>query len=241
LIMFFSITSLSYIFLALGLGLLSFRLYQYWRQSRNTTSRLLFLFSLPLFAFALVRTFTGTFFLDNAKILIDSMFLVLFFEGLAAAIAGYLVSYLKFSSKYAWVGFATFFILTLATIILGFYANYNVQVGRWGSTDWGFPGGLIGNIYAAMRTAILLFPFASLIIIMMQQAKESQNPTIKKRSLGLSLVLFMGIFTGVIDFIFSSLLGIGSIYRDISVMITGLALLIIVLATQKSPSKEAEI
>jgi hypothetical protein len=236
---FISLTALSYIFLSVPLGLLTYRFFQYWRQRKDTTSKLFFFLIVCLFSFVFTRAVTTLFFFNNKTVLIFSVFLVLFFEGLSASFIGCLIAYLKFSKIHAWLGFIIFFLPTILAMTLLSNMQYDpVLVGKLGTIDWGFPDTSISSLDMILRTAIIVISFSALISIMLRQAGESSDPIVKKRSWGLSLVLFFGMMIGFFDFIFTSILKMNLIYRDFSVILTAVLLLAVILITQKPPTKE---
>jgi hypothetical protein len=235
--MYLSLTAISYFFLTIPLGLLAYRFLGYWKQRKDTTSKFFFLSAACLFSFTFVRLISTTLFLNNPAVLIASMPLVLFFEGLAASFIGYLYVYLKLSKTYAWTGFAIVFLLTLAAVLMSFNMQYNPTIEKWGVISWGFPTGTFGVLYLIFRTVIIVVPFVSLIVVLLQQARESSDPIVKKRSMGLSLVLMGGVIIGLVDFILNNIFRLGLIWRDIFITLTGVLLFIVIFITQKPPEQ----
>ncbi|GAH43518.1 unnamed protein product [marine sediment metagenome] len=100
----FSFTGVAYLLLFFALGFLTYRFFQYWQKSKDTTPKLFLYLTISLTLFALVRTISGLFFANNTQILIKSTILVSFIEGLAAAIVAYLIIHLKFPKISPWLG-----------------------------------------------------------------------------------------------------------------------------------------
>ena len=97
--MFLSLTGFAYLILFASLSFLIFRFFQIWREEKTTTTKL-FLFVVSCFAlYALVRTVSVFFFIENPQALIDSKTIVTFFQSLAAAIVAYLIFYLKLPNQ----------------------------------------------------------------------------------------------------------------------------------------------
>ncbi len=232
--MFFSFTGLSYLTLFISLSFLTFRFFQYWRQKKDTTSKLFLLLIIPLFLFAFIRTITPLFFLENIQIITFSIILVAFLESLTAAVVAYLIVYLKFPKISPWVGFSIIFFLGIIVTILTANISYSPTIEEKGVIDWGFPSSEVGIIYSILRLVIVLATFIPLIIIVFQQFLYSEDAFLKKRSLGLTLVLILGMLLGFIDFILNNILGIkAAIYRDYTTIIISFLLFLVIFLTQK--------
>ncbi len=230
----FPLTGLAYLILFLSLGFLVFRFFQYWKQKKDTTAKLFLLLSISLSLFALVRVISVMFFVNSIQVLAKSVILVSFFESLSAAVVAYLIIHLKFPKISPWVGFVIILVFGLTITAFTFNVQYHPTVGEKGVVDWGFPSSGVSVIYPISRLLIILTTFFPLIIIMFQQFLRSEDAAVKKRSLGLSLVLSLGTMLGFIDFILNNILGLeAAIYRDYTTIITGCLIFLIVFLTQK--------
>jgi len=236
--MIFSSTGLVYLILFFALGLLTYRFFQYWKQKRDTTSKLFFLFALTFLSFVFFRAVSILFFANNIKILVDSIVLVSFIEDLAAAIVAYLIIYSKFPKISPWLGFSIIFILGLFVTIATAGISYQPSFEKMGAIDWGFPLSGAGIFCSILRFGIILITFIPLIVILLQQFKTSEDSSIRKRSFGLSLVLMVAVIGGLADFILNSFLRLDAIYRDITIAILGVLLFIFIFITQKPPAKK---
>lgn len=237
--MIFSLTGLAYLILFLSLGFLTFRFFQYWREKRDTTSKLFLLLIIPLALFALVRVISVLFFAKSTQALASSVIFVSFFQSLSAAVVAYLIIHLKFPKISPWVGFITIFFFGVIVTILTGSVQYHPTFGDKGVVDWGFPSSGASVIYPILRLVIILATFFPLIIILFQQFKHSEDAFLRRRSLGLSLVLFLGIVLGFIDFVLNNILELkAAIYRDYTTIVMGFLIFLIVLFTQKPPTSE---
>lgn len=233
-----SYTGLSYFLLSLSLAFLTYKFFQYWQRSRDTTSKCFYYFGLSLTAFAFVRAFTGLFFANNTKILLDSTVAVAFFEGLTAAIVAYLVFYLKLPKISPWVGFGIVFTLGIGLTIVTFITSpFQPILEATGSINF-VNRDITPLLYTILRMLILLIVFIPLIIILIQQRLATSDIRVKTKSFGLSLVLFLAIIISFFQFFFTEFLNLGSIGGDIILSITSIFIFIIVFITQKPPSAD---
>ena len=112
----FSLTGAVYLFGFFALALLSFRLFQYRKREETTVSRLLFYFAGLLDLFFFVTALGSLFFAQNQEVLKGVVIIAAFLQGLAAAILGYLIVYLKIPRISPWFGFSAISVLALAAI-----------------------------------------------------------------------------------------------------------------------------
>ncbi|MDD2697149.1 MAG: hypothetical protein PHE52_03290 [Candidatus Pacebacteria bacterium] len=230
----FPLTGTAYLILFVALGFLALRFFQYWRKKKDITSKLFLLIVLPLVLFALVRAVSVLFFVWNPSVLKGSITLVAFLESLSAAVVAYFITYSRFPKISPWLGFTV--ILFFGFVITAFSANiqYQPTLEEKGVIDWGFPSGGANAVYPLLRLIVILVTFIPLIVILFQQFLRSQDGFIRRRTLGLSLVLFLGIILGSIDFVFNNILGLkAAIYRDYTTIVMGFLIFMIVLFTQK--------
>lgn len=239
--MFFSLTGLAYFILFLSLGLLTFRFFQYWRRKRDVIAKLFLFFVIPFTLFALVRAVSILFFAQNLNALLVSILLVVFLQSLAAAIVAYLVFYLKLPKVSPWLGFLLVFLFGLAITVLTSHMPYEPSLGAGGVISWKLLPSELSTLYSILRLVIILLAFLPLIIIFLQQFLSSQEVILKKRALGLSLILIFGILLGLIDFILSNLSGWqATILRDYLAITISLLVFLTVFFTQKPPAPSKE-
>jgi hypothetical protein len=227
-------TGASYLVLFLALAFLTYRFFQYWQRTRDITSKCFFYFSISFAMFALIRAVSGLFFINNMKILTISSVPVAFFEGLSAAIVAYILFYLKLPKISPWVGFSIMFLLTLvATVSTAILSPYLITIGEGGVITWVAKEG--NNLYSAFRAGMLVFAFASLIIIFFQQFINSTNPFLRRRLLGLIIVLFLAVIIGIASFIAEDILRLYGITggKDILVGALSIILFAVIYFTQK--------
>lgn len=237
--MIFSLTGIAYSILFISLGFLSLRFFQYWQQNKDFTSKLFLLVILPLTFFALVRAISVFFFAKNTAALVNSVILVSFLESLSAAVVAYLIIHLKFPKISPWLGFAVILFVGVIVTALTSSVQYHPTLGENGVVDWGFPSRGASVVYPILRLMIILTTFVPLIVILFQQFRRSEEVFVKRRSLGFSLVLFLGITLGFIDFVLNNILGLeAAIYRDYTTIIIGFLIFLIVLFTQKPTSSK---
>jgi hypothetical protein len=231
-----SATGLAYLTMFISMFFLTFRLFQYWKEERDLTSKLFVLFGISVSAFLLVRSFSCLFFINNNNILLISIYVVAFIQAIAAAVVGYLFSYLKLPKLSPWILSGVMLAFGIAVFFLALNAKYQVYVGEWGTANFGYPTDAMGMAYSLMRAVLLSFVFFPVAIILLGQMKQAESKILKERCFGLTIVLLGGMIAGIMDFILVGLLGLPLLYRDITVFSLGIILTVIILLTQKSPS-----
>lgn len=231
--MIISSTAIAYGALSFTMAFLGMRFFQYWREKRDTTSKLFFFLALALLSLGLVRAITTFFFIDDVEILKDSITAVAFTEGLAAAIVAFLIIHLKLPRMSPWLGFWLIFVIGTIISIVSIFLPYVPFIEENTAVNWGFPEGLTGTIYLIFRTAIIFLTFLPLVFIMSQQFREAKDSFLKKRTLGLISALLLALATGFIDFILNDIFHFGTIYRDYSLIILSVILFFVIFFTQK--------
>jgi len=230
----FPLTGVAYLILFVALGFLALRFFQYWQKKKDATSKLFLFIILPLVLFALVRAISVLFFVWNLSVLKGSITVVAFLESLSAAAVAYYIIYSRFPKISPWIGFTIILFFGIAITAFSADIQYQPTVEEKGVIDWGFPSGGANVLYPLLRLAVILVTFVPLVVVLFQQFLHSQDTFIKRRTLGLCLVLFLGIILGSIDFIFNNILGLkAAIYRDYTTIIMGFLVFLIVLFTQK--------
>ncbi len=228
-----SSTAIAYFLLTVTIVFMDIRFFQYWKEKRDTTSKVFFLFGLSLLFFGLIRVITALFFAENTQVLKDSVVVVAFVEGLAGAIVAFLVVYLKIPKISPWIGFFLIFILGLVITFMSAAVPYEPFVDSSGAIDWGFPkaGGKI--FYPTLRLLMVVIAFLPLMVILFQQFIRTNEAILKRRSLGLFLSLLLAIGVGFIDFVLNDILKLGVIYRDYTLIVLAIILFFVILFTQR--------
>jgi hypothetical protein len=229
-----SSTGAAYLILFLALAFFSYRFFQYWQKAKDVTSKCFFYFSISFAMFALIRAVSGLFFIGDPKILALSSVPVAFFEGLSAAIVAYIVFYLKLPKISPWIGFGAMFLLTLvATVSTAALSPYSAVINEGGVITWVSKGGY--NLYSALRGGILVFAFASLIIIFFQQFMHSENAFLRKRLLGLIIALSLAVIVGISSFVGEDIFRLYDITGGKDILIAALSIILfaVIYFTQK--------
>lgn len=229
----FSFTGVAYLLGFFAAGLLTYRFFQYWRREKTTISKL-FLYFVGIFAlFMLITAIAGLFFAKNTQILKGVVISAAFLQGLACAIIGYLIIYIKFPQISPWFGFLVIFLLGLTATILTIITPFHPFLETSRAINWDFQP--LADIF---RFLVFLITFVPLSIILIQQFKVSEDPYVKARSFGLGLLLIFGLITGLLDFFLENVLKLGAISSDIAFGFFGIALFVLVFLTQKPPPAE---
>jgi hypothetical protein len=229
----FSYTGLAYLIGFFALGLLSYRFFQYWQKERTTTAKLFFYFTSVFTLMMLITAIAGLFFVLNNQILKILIFLTVFTQNIGLSICGSLIIHLKFPRISPWWGFLIVFFLGLVAFVLSISIPFSPYLEENGGVDWDVP-----PLLGMLRFFIFLITFLPLTVIFIQQIRTSKEPLIKKRALGLSLVLVFGIVAALSDFFLETILKLNTISSDIAMIIVGLVALIVIFFTQKPPPEE---
>ncbi|MFA5355388.1 MAG: hypothetical protein WC302_01455 [Candidatus Paceibacterota bacterium] len=233
----FSSTGISYLMISISLSILTFRLFQYWRDKRDLTSRLFAFFGIFLCSFLLVRALSGIFFLDNYDVLIFSVYIVVFLQTIATSIMGYLISYLLLPKISPWIISSLAFLFGLFVTYLSTKIGYVIDIREWGSISWNFRNSTLGLVFGILRSLLLAIAFVPMAVVMIQQGRKGEDKLMRRRSLGLGIILLGGMLIGFLDFIIVGFLNFNIIYRDITTCIMAVVILVVVILTQK-PSKQ---
>jgi len=233
----FSVTGVSSLLAFFAIGFLSYRFFQYWQRERTTVSKLFFcfvsIFSLSMF----ITAIAGLLFVGNTLVLKGTVISAAFLQGLAAAVIGYVIIYMKFPKVSPWFGFLIVFLFGLMATYLSIVVPYIPPSAPFlepsGGINWGFQ-----PLADILRFLVLFITFVPLGLIFTQQFKASENPYIRARALGMGLLLLFGIITGFLDFLLETILGLGAASSDIVFGFFSLFLFIVVFLTQKPPPPE---
>ena len=233
--MVFSYTGIAYLLAFFAVGLLTYRFFQYWQNEKTTTAKLFF-YSIGMFALhMLITAIAVLFFILDGQILKILTLLTIFIQNVGLSVCGSLIIDLKFPRISPWWGFLIVSFLGLVTLVLYISIPFSPHLEESGGIDWDnqpLPG--------MLRFFIFLITFLPLAIILIQQIRISEEPLIKKKALGLSLVLIFGIVAALSDFFLETILKLNTISSDIAMIIVGLVALIVIFFTQKPPSPKAE-
>jgi len=229
----FSFTGLAYLFGFFAIGLLTYRFFQYWRREKTTVSKL-FLYALSSFGlFMLITAVVGLFFAKNTLALKGTVISAAFLQGLACAIFGYSIIYLKFPRISPWTGFLVVFFLGLAATALTVIIPFHPFLEETGVINWDFQ-----PLADTFRFLVFVITFIPLSIILIQQFRTTKDPSIRTKALGISLLLIFGLITGLLDFFLEKVLKLGAISSDIAFGIFGVVLFVLVYLTQKPTPEE---
>ncbi len=235
--MIISSTGIAYLFAFLATSFLSYRFFRYWQKSKDSASKLFFFFILPWVLFFFIKAVAGIFFVENSQILIASIHVGPFLQGLSCAVALYIVTLRKFPRISPWIGFSIVFGLGLAATYLTFNLSFSPILGQGGAISWGLPSSFV---YLLLRATIILIGIFPLAIVIFQDYRTFQEPRAKTRAFGFFIILLSMTGFGVSDFIFAfaNYLKPTPLFRDVGLGIIAIAIFIVVLKTQKNLPKK---
>jgi len=222
------------------LAFLTFRFFQHWKIKKETVSKVFCLFSFCFFLYSF-RSILSLFFLENHAFLFAAVVFAAFIQGVAAALACYLLVYLKFPKISPLVVFFIVFILGLIVTGLTFTLSINMPVVEAsGAVKWNFISAEGQLAYLLLRTAVLLLALLPLIFLTFHQFATSTDFYIKMRALGLGLIFVFGVIISFLDFLFISYMGLEAIIRDMVMIFLSIVIFMLVFFTQKPPKKNKE-
>lgn len=233
----FSFTGLAYLFGFFAVGLLVYRFFQYWREEKTLISGLFVAFAALFCLFFLVTAIGGLFFAKNPQILKGVVVSAAFLQGLAAAIVGYMIIYIKLPRISPWLGFSVVFLLGLIATILTIITPFQPFLEASGAINWDTAP--LSQVQY-LRFLVFLITFVPFGIVLLQQFRTTQDAKVRTRSLGLGLAFLFGLITALTDFLLETFLKLGAISSDIALAILSFVLLILVFLTQKAPTPKRE-
>ena len=233
--MIFSYTGLAYLLGFFAVGLLSYRFFQYWQKEKTVVSKLFFYFTSILSLFMLVAAVTGLFFADNTAALRITVILSTFIQGWSFAVLGYLIFYLKFSKVSPWIGFS--FLLSLGMVATYFVIKipFTPYLESNGGINWD-----IQPLVDTIRSCVFALAFIPVILIILQQLRETNDPAVKAKAWGIGLALTFGVVVGLFDFLLEKILKLGALSSDVAMAVVSVVIFVTVFFTQKPPKKEKE-
>ncbi len=235
----YSITGIAYLTLLFAVGYLIYRLFHYWKKERDAASKQA-LYIISLFGlFALIATIGGLFFADNYLILEKKLEIGAFIQACAFAAIAYHIIYLKFPKISPWFGFIPILILGLiAAILTVTNLQFNPVLEPSGAINWGLPSGSLAFFVSFLRFFLSLVTFIPLIIIFLLQFKNSEDPYLKGKSLGIGLAFLFILIGASFDFLLINAFNLDAIWRDMVFIVCSIILLITLIFTlPRLPSK----
>lgn len=231
----FSYTGVAYLLSFLGIGLLSYRFFQYWQREKTTTSRLFFYFALFFALFTFTTAIPSLFFSQDTHILRWVVILAATIQIFPLSIVGYLIIYLRFPRISPWLGFATIFLLGLGSAIFTIIIPFQPYLEVGGGINWDIP-----PIVNYIRSVIFSVTFLPLFFILIQQTKASREPFVKARALGLGIGIGFGAIAGLFDFFLEPTFNLPAISSDIAMAAISIIVIMTILFTKQVPAPQKE-
>lgn len=235
----YSFTGIAYLILLFALGYLIYRFFQYWKKEKDAISKQSLCFVSLFGLFVLITTISGLFFADSPSFLVKTIKINGFIQAFALAIMAYNIVYLKFPKISPWLGFFPILVLGLIVAILTITTlQFNPFLEPGGAINWGAPSGFIANAVDILRFFSFFVTFIPLIIILLSQFKNSEDPYLKRKSLGMSLALLFILIGVSFEFLFIGTFNLNAIWRDIAFIVCSIILLVtLILTLPRSLSK----
>ena len=229
----YSFTGLAYLIVFFAFGYLLYRFFQYWKKERTLSSRLWLYFVILSEIYILLRVISGLFFADNPDFIEMTIYVSVFIQALIFATMAFFIIYIKFPKISPWIGFVPVLFLGLVVAILTLNISFYPFLAESGAINWGFPSGSFVLIVNILRTSLFFVILVPLIIILFQQFKISQSPEARKKSFGMIVLVSVGIIISVLDFLMVGLFKLDPIWRDVSFMVLGIILFIVLVLTER--------
>lgn len=232
----YSISGLAYLIFSFAIGFLTYRVFQYWKKEKDTSSKIWFFVSFLFLMFGLIKAIGGLFFANNSNFLIGTIIGGAFLQTFIFAILGYFIFYIKFPQSSPWLGFVPLLVFGLISAILTILYPYTPFLEPSGAINWGFPPKIIG----ILRICLFLIAFIPTIIIFFQQFKAAENAYIKTKTFGFILIFIFAIVASLLDFLIISIFKLDAVWRDLSMIIISGILSIILVLTRRPMSPYEE-
>ncbi len=226
--MIFSFTGLNYLFGFCMIAVLTYRFFVCWQKEKTKVSQTFFYFAAALDLFFLATAIGSLFFANSTSALKLTVFVVVFFQGLAAAFMSRLLFYIKFPNISSWFGFLIVFGLGMAALIISVILPFTPHLESTKSINWD-----IHPLAGIFRYLVFLVGELPMCIIFLRQ--PAQNPALRLRSFGLGLMLLITLLIVPFDFFLNYLLKLEAIGSDLAVLFTWTTLFFVLILTQKSP------
>lgn len=227
----YSFTGIAYLTLLFASGYLIYRFFQYWRKGKDAISKQVLCLVVFFGLFILSNTIGGLFFANTPSFLVKIIRINAFIQAFIFAVIAYHIIYLKFPKISPWFGFVPILILGLILAILNSITPYNPFLEPSGAINWGPSSDSLSVWVSVLRFSLFAITFIPLIIIFLSQFKISEDPYLKRKSLGMSLLFLFIIVSALFDFFFISIFKLGAIWRDIAFIICSATLLITLILT----------
>jgi hypothetical protein len=234
----YSFTGIAFLTLLFASGYLVYRFFQYWRKEKDAISKQVLCFVILFGLFILINTIGGLFFANNSSFLVKIIEINSFIQAFIFAVIAYHIIYLKFPKISPWFGFTPILILGLIAAILTVIVPCNPFLEPSGAINWGFPSSPLVIWMSVLRFFLFAITFIPLIIIFLSQFKISEDFYLKRKALGMSLLCLFILVAASFDFLFIFLFKLGAIWRDIAFIVCSAILLITLILTLPSSSKQ---
>jgi len=237
----FSITGLAYLFLSFAVGLIIYRVFQYWRKEKDTISKLWLCISFIFWLFAFINAIGGLFFALDLTFLKFRVNFGVFLQALAFSIMSYFSVHVKFSLKISpWLGFIPVFVLGMISTYLTIITPFNPFLEPSGAINWGVASG--SNFAMNLRIFLFLIAFIPAILILLEQFQKAQDAYTKRKTLGFIILFLFVIIGAAFDFIFINILNVDPIWRDMVFIFASIITCIAFAPSQKEePVKKIKI
>ncbi|KPJ73507.1 hypothetical protein AMJ48_00915 [Parcubacteria bacterium DG_74_1] len=234
----YSITGVAYLVLLFPVGFLIYRLFQYWKKEKSAVSKQALYIASLFGLFVLIDAISGLFFADSPlpPVLSKKIEVGVFIQALIFAVIAYHIIYLKFPKISPWLGFIPVLVLGLIAAILSVVLlQFNPFLEASGAINWGFPSSSMAVFVSSLRLFLSLITIIPLSIIFLSQFKNSEDPYIRAKSLGLGLAFLFILIVASFDFLFINTFNLGAIGRDIALIVCSIILFITLILTMPRP------
>jgi len=233
----FSITGFAYLFLSSAVGLIIYRVFQYWRKEKDIISKLWLYISSIFWLFVFTNAIGGLFFATNLAFLRFTINFGVFLQTLAFSMMSYFSVYIKLKNKISpWWGFFPVFILGMITTYLTIITPFSPFLESSGAINWGFSVGY--SLVSILRMFLFLVVFIPAIFVFLEQFNKSQDIYTKRKTFGFIFLLLFVIIGASFDFIFINILKLDAIWRDVAFIFANIVFLIVLILNQRGFSLE---
>ena len=223
-----SFTGIVYIFLTLGLILVSYRFFLYWKKSRDIISKLVFIAMVLITIICSFGILTGIIWVHNTERIRMLLIISSFFVALFNALLAYLTIYIKFPKVSPWWGFGTLFTLGIITSVLTIIIPIKPYLEPSGGVNWGIPIPI--GILRALCYFLGAFPLS---IIFFKEWLKAKKHFLKIKSILLAMFMFFVATIPTDDFVIEPAFHIHALVSEVLILIASAISILVYIASIK--------
>jgi len=223
-----SFTGVVYTFLTLGLMIICYRFFLYWKKVKEIVSKFLLFALILLTIVCSFGAWGGIFFAEDPGLIRIAVILTSFFATLANSFFAYLTFYIRFPKISPWWGFGGVFLLGMITSFLTIIVPVKPYLEATGGINWGIP--LRIGILRALLYFLGCFP---LFLITFREWRRAEEQSLRVKSLLLGILLLFGTIIPIVDFVIEPVFNLHALISEVMILFLSAVALFLYLASVK--------